>query len=822
MAFIRSFLLIGILLPLPSTAGVLAHYSFDTDYADSSGNGRNGTLTDVGTLGNSGIHSDDYKFGAGCLNLSTDRDYLTIPTKTFAAGEPWTISFWARKTSASKQWSMIIGDRTNSNHFIGLGVGAGGQLSGQPLLTGLRWRGTDKTATTQADIASPAAQSTVWHHYAVSAAANGNLTTYLNGAFLGTSSGMSTTFTFNTIGEAYNGTGYDMDGQIDEVWIHDESLSAAQIAALYQKNDTTAPLSFAGFHHRYDGNFSDSGSAAISGTPAGNASITTDNTAIARGSGALSLDGADSSYVNLSTEGSYAANEPWTITFWAKRGETGASKGMVIGKAATTSDFIWLNDGNSGLRFRSSNNTTLDFTTPKDLQLRHYALVANGTGSLSLYQNGQLSQTLSGNTSFAIDTIGKAYPTGSFHYNFQGSLDEIHVMPGALAASQVQALYDDEKPDENPPVSTATRLRVLLIAGQSNADGRAVVSGLPVQLQSPQNDVDFYYKTEGNTAALTTLRPGLTETSQFGPEILLGRRFADLHSSESGTRVALIKYANGGTSLYSDWKAGGDASATGDGPEYVIFQQTVTSGLVALAAAHPAATLEIEALVWMQGESDTNSLTRANAYQNNLTNFIADLRATYGANLPFVIGRLSDGQTANDATGMDIIQAAQDAVAATDPLTEIVNTNSFSLKSDNLHFDANGQQSLGSAFAEESAYYSWMIETFPPADIAGGYAEPDADRDGDGQSNRREFLAGSNPLSPTSGFAATFHPLAPTSGQIAYGSSSARLYEVQRYDETSNSWLLALPALRGTGSTVIRALDFSGPRNFFRVRASLP
>lgn len=822
MDFIRSILLIGLITPLPLTAGVFAHYSFDTDYTDSSGNGANGMLTDVGTVGNSGIHHDDYKFGDGCLNLSTDRDYVVIPAKSFAAGEPWTISFWARKSLATKQWSMIIGDRTNNNHFIGLGVSAGGQLNGQPALTGLRWRGTDKTATTQADFASLAAQSTDWHHYAVTVATNGTITTYLDGAFLGTATGISTTFTLNTIGEAYSSTGLDMDGLIDEVWIHDETLSATQVTALYQKNDANAPLSFAGFQHRYDGNFNDSGSAGNSGTPVGTASITTDGAAIASGSGALSLDGSDATYVTLATEGSYAANEPWTITFWAKRGETGSNKGMVMGKATTTSDFIWLNDSNSGLRFRSSNSSTLDFITPKDLQLRHYALVANGSGGLSLYLDGQFSQSLIGDTSFALSSIGKAYPTSSFHYNFLGSLDEIRVKPEAMNAGQIQALYDNEKPVTNPPVSTVSRLRVLLIAGQSNADGRAVVSGLPTSLQSPQANVDFYFKTEGNAAALTTLRPGLTETSQFGPEILLGRRFADLHSGEAGTRVAIIKYANGGTNLYSHWKAGGDATTTGDGAEYVTFQQTVISGLAALVAAHPSATIELESMVWMQGESDTNSLTYANAYQVNLANLIADVRATFAANLPFIIGRLSDGQTANDATGMDIIQAAQDAVADSDPLTEIVNTNGFALKSDHLHFDANGQRSLGSSFAEESAYYSWMIETFQASEIAAGLAEPGADRDGDGQSNRQEFLAASNPLSATSFFKSGFNHNGNTSGQISYDSSSARMYEVQRFSETNQTWVIELPPLRGTGTTVTRPLVLSGPRNFYRVRSSLP
>lgn len=76
---------------------------------------------------------------------------------------------------------------------------------------------------------------------------------------------------------------------------------------------------------------------------------------------------------------------------------------------------IWLNDNFTGLRFRSSNSTTFDFTAPKDLEMRHYALVADGTGNLSLYRNGRWAQTLTGNTSFTINTIGKAYPTTTLH-----------------------------------------------------------------------------------------------------------------------------------------------------------------------------------------------------------------------------------------------------------------------------------------------------------------------------------------------------------------------------------------------------------------------
>ncbi|QNN23470.1 sialate O-acetylesterase [Planctomycetales bacterium ZRK34] len=253
-------------------------------------------------------------------------------------------------------------------------------------------------------------------------------------------------------------------------------------------------------------------------------------------------------------------------------------------------------------------------------------------------------------------------------------------------------------------VGRAEVIRVYLVGGQSNGDGRADVSGLPtvpVNLQAAQTDVEFFFHTQGAAHAgdstLTTLRPGMSESNQFGPEVTLGRTLADQITNP----VAVIKYANGGTNLYSQWAAGGDATTTGDGAEYVTFQNTVVAGLAALAAAHPADTIQLSGMVWMQGESDAGNTTYANAYAANLAAFIADVRLTFGADLPFVIGRLSSGQTAINATNLQTLRDAQNTVAAADALTGLVDTDTFSLKSDHLHFDPAGQQSLGSAFAEE-------------------------------------------------------------------------------------------------------------------------
>ncbi len=138
---------------------------------------------------------------------------------------------------------------------------------------------------------------------------------------------------------------------------------------------------------------------------------------------------------------------------------------------------------------------------------------------------------------------------------------------------------------------------------------------------------------------------------------------------------------------------------------YQNFQSIVTSGLAALRAANPDATLQIAGMIWMQGESDSNALSAQ--YQANLTAFINDIRLTYGAELPFVIGQLSTNQTGTnvDAGGTtenrNTVRTAQAAVASALPHAALVTTGTFGLNADNLHFSAGGQQALGSAFATQ-------------------------------------------------------------------------------------------------------------------------
>ena len=245
--------------------GVYAHYSFNVNYDDASGNGHDGTLTDVGTIGNSGITTTpgDFKFGGGALTLSSDRDYVDVPSKTFGSGSPYTIAFWAQKAETTRDWNMVIGRRGDGVFFIA--PNKGGYA---------RWRGADSGR--QNDF-NPIPNDMLWHHYVFTATSGGVLSLYLDGEFVEQSSEL-TGFIIDTIGEAYLAAGgFDFEGQLDEVWILDEALDADNVRHLYTFNALPEVL----LQMPFDDGAGDESTMGNHGTLNGAASITTTATRLA-------------------------------------------------------------------------------------------------------------------------------------------------------------------------------------------------------------------------------------------------------------------------------------------------------------------------------------------------------------------------------------------------------------------------------------------------------------------------------------------------------------------------------------------------------------
>lgn len=243
----------------------------------------------------------------------------------------------------------------------------------------------------------------------------------------------------------------------------------------------------------------------------------------------------------------------------------------------------------------------------------------------------------------------------------------------------------------------AVHVKVFLLAGQSNMAGSGQQADLPVELQSPQDDILFY---EGSS--LTTLRP--RGNGGFGPEITFGRTIADAFPNDT---FAIIKHAVGGTDLDYAW----DPVV---GNQYANFRGKIIRGLYELNnAGH---TTEIVGMLWTQGERDVSIGTSA-AYETNLNGLIADVRTRYGTDLPFFVSQLSSGQTdlveRSSQAEFDAVRNAQAAVAANDPNTHLIVTDDFELWSDALHFNSAGQIALGEAFAQQ------YIQSVPePASLA--------------------------------------------------------------------------------------------------------
>ena len=104
-------------------------------------------------------------------------------------------------------------------------------------------------------------------------------------------------------------------------------------------------------------------------------------------------------------------------------------------------------------------------------------------------------------------------------------------------------------------------------------------------------------------------------------------------------------------------------------------------------------------IFWVQGENDANNLAAANAYQANLTQFIADTRQLFGTRtdlsaLPFVIGKLNPKIVYPEAS-VSAVRAAQTAVAASDSRVAIADFDDLPIQADDLHYTGSALLEAG-------------------------------------------------------------------------------------------------------------------------------
>ena len=238
---------------------------------------------------------------------------------------------------------------------------------------------------------------------------------------------------------------------------------------------------------------------------------------------------------------------------------------------------------------------------------------------------------------------------------------------------------------------------VVIIAGQSNAAGRADATRLP-PLTPTSSPVRLDYVCSFGTdrpgsgvpdrsAGWIPLGPSRAHAEgqmHFGPEIGLGAALSD-----SGP-LWIIKHGRGSTSLADDWRP---AATRGPRLNAALLDQ------VRVARSRIDVPHELAAFVWVQGEADSTRADWAAAYDRNLREFITAVRRDLAAPaLPFVLVLTGEGSRNPRMAHAAVVRAAQRAVAAEVTGVWLVAAADLTL-SDVVHYDAPAQLELGRRLA---------------------------------------------------------------------------------------------------------------------------
>lgn len=273
--------------------------------------------------------------------------------------------------------------------------------------------------------------------------------------------------------------------------------------------------------------------------------------------------------------------------------------------------------------------------------------------------------------------------------------------------------------------------RLIYLGGQSNMNGYGYNKDLPAELNKTFEDVWIFQGNpapdeaeNGGQGLWAKLQPGHGAgfssdgksnrySDRFGIELSLAQRLQELYPGE---KIAIVKYARGGTSIdslaarnFGSWEP--DFRGKTGINQYDHFLTTLRGALSVrdIDGDGREDRLIPTAILWMQGESDA-ALGEEIAYRyyDHLKRLMDLIRAAlWTDDLPVLIGKISDSWN-DDVDGKvwdqaEIVQYAQEKYARTDGAATIVRSTRYYKYSDPWHYDSAGYIDLGRQFAEAIA-----------------------------------------------------------------------------------------------------------------------
>jgi hypothetical protein len=276
------------------------------------------------------------------------------------------------------------------------------------------------------------------------------------------------------------------------------------------------------------------------------------------------------------------------------------------------------------------------------------------------------------------------------------SISEVIIYNRLLSATQRAEVLNYLATKWAITIATPVIAQVHSLFGQSNMVGNGVTTSASAYLQGVIAGASIYQPGTTNFGTLDSGSNNLgAAANRFGPEMAIGYYLDQALT----TTPYLIKYAASAKHLANDDLTNSFYPVSGTQYDNTIAY--IDSAMKYLASQGIEA--EVAATLFTQGEADAGVEAYANAYQTNLallkTNFTnAMIAKGWGRpGLRFIISEIhkEDGDLY-----IDTVRDAQFAVGGDD----MIHTQGFPLKVDNVHYDHVGQEYLGAAYVEKIGY----------------------------------------------------------------------------------------------------------------------
>ncbi len=270
--------------------------------------------------------------------------------------------------------------------------------------------------------------------------------------------------------------------------------------------------------------------------------------------------------------------------------------------------------------------------------------------------------------------------------------------------------------EDTLPDGAGREATVIILAGQSNASGASrddylrqnVTAEQYAEYESGYANVYINYVAGANVSngfVPCGVRQGENEDF-FGPELGMADKLNEVAPDRT---FFIIKCAWGGSNLHHQWLSPTSFGRTGE--LYRSFVTFVKANLAYLERKNY--DVKIEAMCWMQGESDACLADKASAYGKHLKNLMKDVRKEFKAyasedGIGFVDALIADNPSY--WVHYELVNEAKRSVAGLSDRNALIDTVALGLSCseepegapDMAHYDSLSELQLGHEFAEKA------------------------------------------------------------------------------------------------------------------------